>query len=191
MNFIRNILLLSFSKINIIIMINKKQINQILTFLLTLSFILWLGIYISRLLITYQLFEPVDLSLKKIFINYDLNPIFYSFYPLIVSSLVLYLALLILFIFYLVTTERKVKENGWLLIITLIIFITSPFELYLCYKDLKLINTILEIPKVNFNEILSLVKERLIILNNFSLIEIFSYFIIAYLVIYKPLQKRQ
>lgn len=172
-------------------MINKKQLNQIITFLLTLNFILWLGIYIARLLVTFQLFEPIDLSLRNLFINFDLNPIFYSVYPLIVSSIVLYITLIILFIVFLVTTELKFKENGWLLITTLIIFITCPFELFLIYKDLKLINLILEIPNVNFNIILTLIRERLTILSNFSIVEIFSYIIIIYLVMFRPLQKRK
>lgn len=172
-------------------MINKKQLNQLITYLLSLIFVLWLGIYTARLLVTYQLFEPVDLSLRNLFINFDLNPIFNSFYPLIISSIVLYLTLIILFILYLVTTDLKIKENGWLLIIALIIFVTCPFELFLVYKDLKLINTILEIPNINFNIILTQIRDRLTILSNFSVIEVFSYFIIIYLVIFKPLQKRK
>lgn len=172
-------------------MLNKKLLNKIILYLLIISFTLWLGSYVSRLLITYQLFEPVDLSLRKLFINIDLNPLFYAIYPLIVTNLVFYILFIIMLIFYLITTNLKLKENGWLLIILIIVFITLPFEFYLMVIDVKIINKIFEIPNINYNIILSLVKERIIILNNFSIVEVFSFFLIIYLFIFKPLQKKK
>lgn len=170
-------------------MSKKYYINKIISLILIINFIFWFGIYISRNLVLFQLFEPENLALKKLFYNVDLNYLFSSLYPLFISHIFLFISFVLLFILFISLTELKFKENGWLLITTLIIFITAPFEFYLILYDYKIVNLILKIPETDYNQILFLIKERLTILSNFTLIEIFSYLIVIYLVIFKPLKK--
>jgi hypothetical protein len=86
------------------------------------------------------------------------------------------------------TSKLNLRRNGWLFIITMIIIITAPFEIYLSLIDYKIIRLgLANIYESNF--ILELIKERLTKLNSFSLIEIFSYLAIIFLTLFRPLQK--
>ena len=67
-------------------MFKKKLIFNIVQLFLVISFILWLGTYVARHLVVFQLFDAETMELKSLFNNIDLAPFFYSFYPLITAS---------------------------------------------------------------------------------------------------------
>jgi len=151
-------------------------------------FTVWLGGYIARQIAVYQLFEPVELNLKTFYNSSNLSSAFSLLVPLIISNFITYTCFLLLFLTFIVTSKLNLRRNGWLFIITLIIIITAPFEIYLSLIDYKIIR--LGLANINeSNFILELTKERLTKLNSFSLIEIFSYLAIIFLVLFRPLQK--
>ena len=151
-------------------------------------FTVWLGGYIARQIAVYQLFEPVELNLKMFYNPNNLSSAISLLVPLIISNLITYTCFLLLFLIFIVTSKLNLRKNGWLFIITLIIIITAPFEIYLSLIDYKIIR--LGLANINeSNFILDLIKERLTKLNSFSLIEIFSYIAIIFLTLFRPLQK--
>jgi len=161
--------------------------KTVLSFVI-IFFTVWLGGYIARQIAIYQLFEPVELNLKTFYNTNNLYSAFSLLVPLIISNLITYTCFLLLFFIFLFTSKLNLQKNGWLFIITLIIIITAPFEIYLSLIDYKIIR--LGIANVNeSNFILELIKERLTKLNSFALIEIFSYLAIIFLTLFRPLEK--
>lgn len=154
----------------------------------TIFFTIWLGGYIARQIAVYQLFEPVELNLRTFYNTNNLSSAISLLVPLIISNLITYACFLLFFLTFIVVSKLNLRRNGWLFIITLIIIITAPFEIYLSLIDYKIIR--LGLANINeANPILELIKERITKLSSFSLIEIFSYISIIFLVLFKPLQK--
>ena len=80
----------------------KKQsiISKIILFLTITSFILWLGSYIIRNIVIYQLFEPINLELRSIYNEQNLNAVFNVILPLITFNLITYISFILFFIIF-------------------------------------------------------------------------------------------
>ena len=169
---------------------NLSKTSKIFLLLTTLSGSLWMGAYFARLIVFYQLFDPRELILRPIFNEQNLHAVLIELNPLIILTLVLYLVFIITYFIFITISKISLKENGWLFIITVIIFITLPFELYLISFDYKIISSILT---GNFNsmEIIQLIIKRFKVLSSFPVIELFCYFSIIYFVLFKPLTKKK
>ena len=168
----------------------KKQsiISKIILFLTITSFILWLGSYIIRNIVIYQLFEPLNLDLKSIYNEQNLNAVFNIILPLITFNLVTYISFILFFIIFLSSARISLKNEGWLFISTMIILITLPFEGYLSFYDYKIVNFIVY-HNTNVMDIINLIRERITKLSSFSFIEFFSYLAIIFLTLFKPFRK--
>lgn len=167
---------------------NISLLSKTIAFIAAAAFTLWLGSYFSRLLVVYQLFDAETLQLKSIYDNNVLNQVFYTILPLLLTNISAYLTFLIFFILFIFISKIKLKQNGWLFIILLIVLVTAPFELFLIYKDYQIVNLILGLNPDSL-KILETVKDRMLILNSFSLIEVFCFIAIIFLTIFKPLKK--
>jgi len=167
---------------------NSKLLVKLNLFLIVVTSIIWLGSYIARHLAVYQLFEPKGLVLRDIYSLQNLSPVLETLSPLLVTALITYPLFIILFIIYLFISKINLKYEGWLFICVLIIFITMPFEVFLLLKDYKIVKLIL-MDNSDLIKIVDLLRERITILSSFSLIEIFSYFAVIFLSIFKPLRK--
>ncbi|MEW6194770.1 MAG: hypothetical protein AB1521_06430 [Bacteroidota bacterium] len=95
---------------------------------------------------------------------------------------------LLLLVLFVALSRLELKKNGWLFISIAIVFITSPFEIYLLSIDYNIIDQIMD---NNFDhlKVFDLLKKRIEVLSSFSLIEIFAFFGIIYLSIFRPLTK--
>jgi len=169
---------------------NLNKISKIFLYLCSLSGILWLGGYLSRILLTYQLFEPRDFILKGYVNDQNLGGIFYTLNSSVTFTLIFYLIFLVSFILFIFTSRIKLKEEGWLFVILLIVIITAPFELYLMTMDFQIATKVFYsafIPR----DILAIYIKRMKLLSSFPLIEIFSYGAIIFLAIFKPLRMKK
>ncbi|MBN2571791.1 MAG: hypothetical protein JXA68_06655 [Ignavibacteriales bacterium] len=164
-----------------------NRIAKLFLFLTATFFVIWLGGYIARHILVYNLFDN-ELVLRDKFTVENLTPVFHTSYGVIILNAVSFLLFLINFILFLIFSKMKLKNEGWLFIISAIIFITAPFEIYLSIIDYDIIKNIL-IGSFSNSDILSLFKERIKSLSSFSMIEIFSYFGILYMYIFKPFRK--
>jgi hypothetical protein len=168
----------------------KKQsiISKGILFLTVTSLILWLGSYIIRNIVIYQLFEPINLDLRSIYNEQNLIAVFNIILPLITFNLVTYISFILFFIMFLLSTKIRLKNEGWLFISTIIILITMPFETYLSVYDYKIANMIVRHNAI-VTDIVNLIRERITKLSSFSFIEFFSYLAIVFLTLFKPFRK--
>lgn len=149
---------------------------------------LWIGAYLSRLFLSYQLFEAQDLSLKPYINQSNLAGIMTTMLPAITTTFILFICFIIFFILFISISRINLRNNGWLFIISIIILITSPFEVYLMTIDytilVQLNNNIF-----NNTEIVELFVKRIKVLGSFPLIEIFCYLSFYYFLLFRPLTK--
>ena len=169
---------------------NITKISRFFLFGAFLFFIFWLGGYMARHLFLFQMFEPEDLSLTTFYATQNIIPVFYSFSSLISFNAISFLAFFIFFSLFLLTSKVNLKREGWLLIITLIVYLTAPMEIFLITFDLKLLQKILS-STFTHSEILTLVKQRITMLGSFPLAEIFAYIFIIFLMLFRPFRMKQ
>ena len=150
---------------------------------------IWFGAYISRLLTTYQMFEATELNLKNYISDTNISVIFQTTYPLVNLTIFSYLIMILSFTVYIILAKTKLKENGWLFIITMIVYITLPFEIILLLTDYKLFVLFMN-EQFTSELILSLIIERITKLSSFPIILLLSYLSIPYFLIFKPLTKK-
>ncbi|MEW6508406.1 MAG: hypothetical protein AB1432_11735 [Bacteroidota bacterium] len=168
-----------------------EKLNNISKFFLFLTFVFgvfWLGGYFIRQIVVYQFFLPEDLSLRSIYKNQNLEVVINTIAPIFVTNLLFYIAFIVTYFLFLISSRIKFKNEGWILFITLIVLITAPFEIYLLVKDYRLISDIY-FNNVSAFLLLDQIKARIEVLSSFSLIEIFSYVGIIFLIVFRPLRK--
>jgi hypothetical protein len=103
----------------------------------------------------------------------------------ILLEVILYILFIISFLIFLISSKISLKQNGWLFIITLIIFVTLPFEVYLKTIDYKIITYFYK-TGFNANQVLNLYIERFKILGSFPIIEVLCYFAIIFFILFQP-----
>ena len=170
-------------------MAKLSLVSKIFLFLAILFFSLFLGGYVARQMIIYQLFEPTGLDFKSMYNNQNLVIVYPTILPVLILNLVTYATFLISSIIFFVTSKIRIKYEGWLFAIIIIIVTTAPFEIYLSTIDFKIVSMIRS-NSAPINAISELIKERMIVLSSFSLIEIFSFAAIIFLYLFQPLRKK-
>ncbi len=164
---------------------NSNKLATVFSILALSSGSIWFGSYVSRLLITFQMFEPTETVLKSYITNNNLQAIIQTNYPLVNLTFFSYIIFIVSFTIFLITTKLKFKENGWLFIVAMIIYLTLPFECILLSIDLKLINLFFQ-EQFTSNKVLELIVERISLLSSFPIILILSYLSIPFFLIVKP-----
>lgn len=170
-------------------MAKLSLVSKIFLFLAILFFSIFLGGYIARQMLIYQLFEQNGIDFKSMYNEQNLGLIYTTLLPVLILNLVSYGTFLISSILFTVTSKIKIKYEGWLFAIIIILVITTPFEIYLSTIDLKIVSLIMS-NSAPVNAISELIKERMTVLSSFSLIEVFSFTAIIFLYLFQPLRKK-
>lgn len=163
----------------------KSNLASVFGYIALTSGSLWFGAYVARLLITYQMFEDTEFVLRNYINSTNLPAIIQTTFPLVNLTFYSYTIMIISFTLFLIFSNMKLKNNGWLLIVTLIIYLTLPFESLLLLVDYKLIILFLD-QQFNSEKILVLIIERMSNLNSFPIILVFSYLAIPFFLVFKP-----
>jgi hypothetical protein len=167
---------------------NLNKFSKTFLYIAVLSGVLWMGSYLLRLFIVNWLFEENFIS--KSYINeQNLPGILTSLTPALVTPLILYIVFVPSFILFLTISKISLKQKGWLFIITVLVFITLPFEIYLISIDYKIISFLLS-ENFNISEVNKLVIERSSKFSSFPLIELFCYSAMIFLVLFRPLEAK-
>jgi hypothetical protein len=166
-----------------------NKTSRIFALLSIITCSLWIGAYITRLFLSYQMFEALDLSLKAYITSANLAGILVTLLPSVTTTFVLYICFIFSFILFIISSRISLRNNGWLFIISLIILITLPFEIYLMTIDYHIIIN-LNYGTFNSTEIVDLFVRRIKILGSFPLIEIFCYLSFYYFLLFRPLSKK-
>jgi uncharacterized membrane protein len=163
-----------------------NKISKIFLFIFAASGAIWLGSYISRLSLFYQLFQGAEFLLKEFVTDKNLSGIFQTLIAVVSINMLFYLIMLIMFLMFLITAKLSLKQNGWLFISMILIFLTAPFEIYLMTIDYEIVTKVFS---GNFDQeaILELVIKRFKVLSSFAIVEILCYLAMIYLFIYQPL----
>jgi hypothetical protein len=164
-----------------------SKLSKIFLFLAVLSAIIWVGSAVTRQLITYQLFEGPELNFKSYVTEQNLHGIYETILPSVTITFVSYCVFIISFILFLIIARINLKHFGWLFIITVVVFILMPFEIYLMTIDFKMIS-LLNSGNFETNIITDLILSRFKVLGSFTIIEILCYLAFVYFILFKPLQ---
>ncbi len=165
---------------------NINIFSRIFLFISSSAGIVWIGSYVARLSLAYQLFYGNYFSLKSYVTAQNLPGILTTLNPGIILSGIAYLVFIISFIIFLASSGISLKKNGWLFISMLLIFITMPFELFLMVKfDYKIINAVSS-GTFNGTEVLNYYIARFKVLGSFPLIELISYGAVIFFIIFRP-----
>lgn len=167
---------------------NLTTLSKIFAVLALMASSIWIGSYLSRLFIVYNLFEAPDLILKSYITDENVNGILSSILPSILIHFISYILMIILTSLFLITCKMNLKMNGWLFIIILAVFLTTPFEIYLMIIDYKIIS-MLYAGSFNASMVISLLKERIKDLSSFPIVILFTYLSFFYFIVFQPLTK--
>ena len=168
----------------------NKKLSNLFAFTALVFGAIWLGSHITRLILTYNLFREGELVLKNFINNSNINGIFQAFEPLYYITFVTYVLVVICFTLFLISSSLRLKANGWLFIIAVIIYFTLPFEAVLMTIDYKIILLYLT-GNIDSELTLSLILDRLQTLGGFSVIIILCYLSIPYFLIFKPFSLKE
>jgi hypothetical protein len=157
---------------------------------MVLSGVLWFGIYLSRLTLSYQLFKGQTFSANDYISKANLPGILLTLNNFLLLSAICFLIFIITLILFLIFSKISLKENGWLFISTIIVLITMPFEVYLMSIDYKIYN-IVNSTGYNPFDVLTLYAKRLSLFGSFPIIELLCYCSIIFFILFQPFKKNR
>jgi hypothetical protein len=151
--------------------------------------IFWMGSYLLRMFLTYQLFDETISTYRSSVIEQNIQGILIVLNSSVITTFVLFIIFIIFYFLFIMTSELNLRKNGWLFIITLLIIITAPFEIFLMTIDYQIFT------KVNSGtfqsgEIISLIVRRFKELSSFPLIQLLCYSAIIFLAIFQPMSRK-
>ena len=167
----------------------KNLLSKVFAFLAVLSGSIWLGAYIERMFIYYQLFD-IDMNVMPYLNQQNLNGILVTIIPAVYITFILYIFFIVAFTIFLLSAELSLRENGWLFIIAVVIYLTLPFEVYLLTIDYKIISAVNFEDAINAKYVVSLFKDRFTNLGSFPIIISLSYCSLIYFLLFKPFNKK-
>ena len=168
---------------------NISILSKIFAVLALISAAIWVGSYLSRLFLVYQLFEGPDLILRGYINNENINGILFSIYPSFVLHFAAFIIMFITTVLFYLTSKINLRFNGWLFIVLLAIIITTPFEIYLMLIDYKVI-MMLYSNSFDSNTVINLLRDRIKDLSSYSIVAILTYLSFYYFIVFQPLTKK-
>lgn len=167
-----------------------STVSKVLAVLSLISASIWIGSYLSRLFLVYQIFEGPDLILKSYVNDANVEGILISIMPALVVHFVAFIFMIVTSILFIAISKLNLRNNGWLFIILVAILITLPFEIYLMIIDLKII-LMLQSTSFDSNAILFLLRDRIKVLSSYSIVAILTYLSFYYFIVFQPLTKKE
>lgn len=167
----------------------QSRSNKIALTLLILASIFWLGGINIRALIGNELLDYDQFQFKNSIPPDRENTLFQLIANASLVIVISYAIVLISAIWFMFTTNLKIKQNGWLLMCAILFFTFVPVEAYTFYLDIKfMLFYHSELP--NRDEILRIFGKRLGSLSGVPVIAMFCYYTIIPIAIFRPLRKK-
>jgi len=168
-----------------------KKISKISASFLTvasIACIFWMGSYFLRMTLSYQIFDETITSYKSYINGQNIRGILITLNPAVISTFVLFIVFIVFYFLFLFSSGLNLRKNGWLFIITILIMVTAPFEIYLMTIDYRIFSKV-NVTAFNPVEVIPLVMQRLKEISSFPLIELLSYCAVIFLAVFKPLTR--
>jgi len=166
----------------------QNLLNKIFVCLAVLSGSIWLGAYAERMIISYQLFD-IDMNIMPYVNQQNLSGILVTIITGVYTTFILYIFFIFAFTIFLFTSKISLRQNGWLFIIAVIVYLTLPFEAYLSTIDYRIISAFSFTDVIDADYIVSLIKDRFTTLSSFPIIIFLSYCSMIYFLLFKPFKK--
>ncbi|MCK9425873.1 MAG: hypothetical protein M0Q21_07550 [Ignavibacteriaceae bacterium] len=167
-----------------------QKVSKIFQYLSVVFGAIWFGAYFSRIILTFYLFQGNHFELKPFISDTFLHAIFYILNPLLVITSITYPLFFLSLILFVLSSRIKLKQNGWLFIILILVITLAPFEIYLINLDNKILTSVFY-SAFDPHYILEMTVKRFKILGSFPLIHLFSFFAIIYLSVFQPFKKNE
>lgn len=166
----------------------QSRSNKIALTLLILAAIFWLGGINIRTLIGNELLDYDQFDFKTSIPPDRENTLFQMMSNASLVVVISYAIVLISAIWFIVTTNLKMKENGWLMMCAILFFLFVPVEIYTCYLDVQFM-ILFQTGPPNHDGLLKLFGERIGGLSGVPIIAIFCYYSIIPIAVFRPLRK--
>ena len=167
----------------------QKQSSKVSLFVLIVSAIVWLGAVNVRAVIGNELLNFGTLDFKE---HVDPGLEREVFRLISLTSVIViggYLATFTSAVVFVRTTPLRLKENGWLMMSAILFFMFSPVEFYTLFLDWKMI-ALDFFSSASLTDFRVLFIHRLAALAGVPMIALLSYYTIAGLSIWRPLEKK-
>jgi hypothetical protein len=169
---------------------SNSTLSKIFAVLSLMAASIWVGSYLSRLFVVYNLFEGQDLVLQKYITNENINGILLSLLPSILVHFIAFIVMILSALLFYFTNKVNLRFNGWLFIILIAVTITVPFEIYLMTIDYRII-TMLNGTSFNSATVIELLKDRIQNLSSYPIVAILTYLSFYYFIVFQPLIKKE
>lgn len=168
--------------------IPQSKSNKIALTLLIIAAIFWLGAINVRALIQNELLNFDQFNFRTNIPPDRENTLFQLIANSSIFIIICYIMVLISAVWFLISTNLKFKENGWLIMSTILFFLFVPVEIYTYYIDIRFILLYYSHPP-NHDELLRLFGMRLGALSGVPVIALLCYYTIIPIAIFKPLKR--
>jgi hypothetical protein len=168
---------------------SQSRSNKIALSLLIIAAVFWLGAINIRALIGNELLNYDQFSFRTSIPPDRENTIFQLISNSSIVIIISYFFVLLSAIWYLKTTALKFRENGWLIMSTILFFMFAPAEIYTYYVDIKFM-LLFQTNPPNHDELLRLFGQRLGALSGIPVIALLCYYTIIILAVFKPLIRK-
>ncbi len=169
--------------------IPQSRANKIALTILIAGAVFWLGGINIRALIGHELLNYDQFDFRTSIPPDRENTLFQMICNSSLVVVISYFFVLLGAVWFLATTKLKMKQNGWLLMSSVLFFIFVPVEVYTYFLDVKFIILFFSHP-ANHDELLKIFGERLGALSGVPVIALFCYYSIIPIAVFRPLRKR-
>jgi hypothetical protein len=169
--------------------IQQSRSNKFALLLLIFGAVFWLGAINIRAIIGNELLNYDQFNFRTAIPPDRENALFQMMANASIVIAVSYFVVLVSAIWFLKTTTLKFKQNGWLIMSTMLFFVFVPVEAYTNYLDIKFTILFHSNPP-NHDDLLRIFGKRLGALSGVPIIALLCYYTIIGLAIFKPLTKK-
>jgi ABC-type cobalamin transport system permease subunit len=167
----------------------KPKVSNIALFLVVVGAIFWLGGTNLRVLMGGELLEPGTLNFRQGLTPDSERTIFDLLAKSSILTLISYLVVFVGGIVYLTTAKLSFKEDGWLLMSTILFYLFTPVEFYTGYLDLKSILLWLY-SSPSITELHELFLKRVGALSGLPFIALLCYYTAIGVIVFRPFRKK-
>ncbi|HMN18681.1 MAG TPA: hypothetical protein PKD03_13795 [Ignavibacteriaceae bacterium] len=167
-----------------------STLSKVFAVIALASISVWIGAYLTRQFLVYQIFEGPDLILKNYLNENNLSGVLTELLPSILIHFITFIIFIVSFFLFVITSRLKLRLNGWLFIILIATIIIVPFESYLMLIDYKVI-LLLYSGSFDSNQVIALLRDRIKDLSSFPIVAILTFISFYYFIVFKPLTKKE
>jgi hypothetical protein len=168
--------------------ITQSNSNKLALCFLAIAAIFWLGGINIRAVISNELLVYDQFQFRTSIPPDRENTLFQLMSNASLVIIISYAVVLISAVWFVMSNQLKIKENGWLLMCYMLFFMFVPVEIYTYIIDIRFM-VLFQTNPPNHDELLRLFGQRLGALSGVPVIALLAYYTIIPIAIFRPLSK--